>query len=103
MPVLEVASKITVEPDHRVEHPEVIAIEGEPAALTARQGLGLSLILHELATNALKYGALSDQEGRVHLSWQLEDSNPGRRVRLLWQEHGGPPIGPRTRRALARG
>ena len=57
---------------YRVEHPDVIGIEGEPVALTARQGLGLSLILHELATNAAKYGALSRPKGRVHLSWRLE-------------------------------
>jgi two-component system CheB/CheR fusion protein len=79
---------------YRIDNPEVIGVEGEPVALTARQGLGLSLVLHKLATNAVKYGALSDQEGRVHLSWQREDSNPGRRVRLLWQERGGPSVEP---------
>ncbi|MGH6895388.1 MAG: chemotaxis protein CheB [Geminicoccaceae bacterium] len=79
---------------YRLDQPAVMTIEGEPVTLTANQGLGLSLILHELATNAVKYGALSDQEGRVHLSWRLEDGNPGRRVRLLWQERGGPPVEP---------
>jgi two-component sensor histidine kinase len=79
---------------YRTEHPEVIAIEGEPVALTARQGMGLSLVLHELATNAAKYGALSHPDGRVDLSWRLEDGDSGRRVRLLWQEQGGPPVEP---------
>lgn len=62
--------------------------------LTANQGLGLSLILHELATNAAKHGALSHQEGRVRLSCRLEDGNPRRRVRLLWQERGGSLVQP---------
>ena len=72
----------------------MIEIEGEPVALTAKQGLGLSLILHELGTNAAKYGALSRQEGRVHVSWRVEGGDRGRRVCLLWQERGGPPVEP---------
>ena len=88
---------------YRVDHPEVIEVEGEPVALMANQGLGLSLILHELATNAAKYGALSQQEGRVHVSWRVDEANPGRRVRLTWQESDGPPVEPRARKASARG
>ncbi len=60
--------------------------------LTANQGLGLSLVLHELGTNATKYDALSNAEGRVHVSWQVQDGASGRRIRLLWQERGGPPV-----------
>ena len=44
---------------YRVDHPDTIEIDGEPVPLTASQSLGLSLILHELGTNAAKYGALS--------------------------------------------
>jgi two-component system, chemotaxis family, CheB/CheR fusion protein len=77
---------------YRTVRPEAIAIEGEPAALTPSQGLGLSLVLHELATNAAKYGVLSHPEGRLDVSWRVERGNPGRYVRLLWQERGGPPI-----------
>ena len=79
---------------YRVDHPEVIEVEGEPVALTANQCLGLSLVLHELATNAAKYGALSQHEGRVHVSWRVAEDNPRRRVRLTWQERDGPPVQP---------
>jgi two-component system CheB/CheR fusion protein len=57
---------------YRGEHPEVIEIAGESVPLSPSQSLGLSLIMHELSTNAAKYGALSRSEGRVHLSWQIE-------------------------------
>ena len=71
---------------------EAIEIDGAPVALSARQALSLSLVLHELATNAAKYGALSVPHGRVRLSWEIEPAERGRRVRLRWQEHGGPPV-----------
>jgi two-component system, chemotaxis family, CheB/CheR fusion protein len=75
-----------------IDHPDNIEVSGGPVPLTANQGLGLSLILHELGTNAAKYGALSHPEGRVHVSWQLEDGKHGRRVRLRWEEQGGPEV-----------
>jgi two-component sensor histidine kinase len=77
---------------YRSDRPDTIQIAGELLALTPSQGLGLSLVMHELATNAAKYGALSHPEGLVHVSWHVEEANPGRRVRLLWQERGGPPV-----------
>ena len=71
---------------YRVDHPEAVEVEGNPVNLTAKQGLGLSLILHELGTDAAKYGALSRHEGRLRISWQVENDNQGRRVRLDWRE-----------------
>jgi two-component sensor histidine kinase len=53
---------------YQVDHPEVVEVLGEPVALTPQQGMGLSLMLHELGTNAVKYGALSQHEGRVRVS-----------------------------------
>jgi two-component system, chemotaxis family, CheB/CheR fusion protein len=76
---------------YRVHDPDKVEVEGGPVPLTATQGLGLSLILHELGTNALKYGALSNSEGRVKVSWELED---GRCVRVRWEERDGPPVAP---------
>ena len=81
----------------------MIEIEGEPVPLTANQGLGLSLILHELGTNAAKYGALSNSAGRVHVSWQVEHGDRSRRVRLRWEERDGPPSNRRRRKASACG
>lgn len=71
---------------------QAIEVEGAPVELDARQALSVSLVLHELATNAAKYGALSVPEGRVHLSWQLEHADEGERLRLHWEERGGPPV-----------
>jgi two-component sensor histidine kinase/PAS domain-containing protein len=71
---------------------EAIAIEGPQVELDARQTLSIGLVLHELATNAVKYGALSRPEGRVRLSWQVEDGDEGRLLRLHWEERGGPPV-----------
>jgi PAS domain S-box-containing protein len=74
------------------EHTEAIEIEGVPVRLNARQALSVSLVLHEVATNALKYGSLSMSEGRVRLSWQVDHGDDGQHLRLVWQERGGPPV-----------
>ena len=63
--------------------------EGPAPRLAPSQVLGLALVLHELATNATKYGALSVPDGRVQIDWAREAD---RRVRLTWREEGGPPI-----------
>ncbi|MGJ4892072.1 HWE histidine kinase domain-containing protein [Bradyrhizobium sp. HKCCYLRH3099] len=67
-----------------------IAGDGPPVLLEARLVLPLSMVLHELATNASKYGALSAPLGRVAISWRLCDGD--RRLELVWLERGGPPI-----------
>jgi two-component system CheB/CheR fusion protein len=84
---------------YRVDHPEVIEIEGEPVPIAPRQGLGLSLILHELGTNAAKHGALTRSEGRLHISWQVQAASD-RRVRLRWQERHGPMVEPPAARGF---
>jgi two-component system CheB/CheR fusion protein len=70
-----------------------VRIEGPATALNPKQALGVSLILHELATNATKYGALSVPEGLVHISWQTEAADGGKTLlRLTWREEGGPVV-----------
>jgi two-component sensor histidine kinase len=54
--------------------------------------LNLTLCLHELATNAIKYGALSNGTGQVRVSWQVMDELDGRKLQLTWKETGGPPV-----------
>ena len=68
--------------------PGRMEIDGPPVPVSAAQALTLSLLLHELQTNAAKYGAFSTPSGRVSLTWMLEDGQ----VRLRWQECGGPPV-----------
>jgi two-component sensor histidine kinase len=67
-------------------------IDGPPAQVTARAALSLSMALHELCTNAAKYGALSTPAGQVAVRWWLADADGGRRFCLVWSESGGPPV-----------
>lgn len=64
-------------------------LDGPTRLLDARQSLGLSLALHELATNATKYGALSGDEGTIDVKWSVTDDGT---FRLEWMERGGPPV-----------
>lgn len=76
--------------------PNRISHDGPDVVLAADLALPLSLILHELATNATKYGSLSVEEGKVTISWKEEDG----RVVLLWQESGGPAVATPSRRGF---
>lgn len=87
----------------------VVAIQGEPGrfaiqgpevVLGPKAALALTLILHELATNAVKYGALSNATGRVVLHWRLDEIDGETQFRLRWQEEGGPPVVVPTRRGF---
>ena len=72
-----------------------ISLEGPSVELAPNDALSLGLAIHELATNATKYGALSVPGGRVHVIWTLIEPN---RARIEWQERGGPVVEePRTR------
>ncbi|MBE7204220.1 MAG: PAS domain S-box protein [Parafilimonas terrae] len=74
---------------------------GPNVLLAAKPALSLALALHELATNAAKYGALSTEGGFVDLRWHVTDEDTLPRFCLMWSEHGGPPIlTPPTRRGF---
>ncbi|MFQ6242760.1 sensor histidine kinase [Sinorhizobium meliloti] len=74
--------------------PSGVLIESGPAVpLSSGQVMSLSLILHELATNAIKYGALSTPTGQVRARWEIEHGNV-RHLRLVWRESGGQPVAP---------
>ena len=81
---------------YRIDRPDVIDVEGELVSLTPKQGLGLSLVLHELGTNAAKYGALSHRDGRLRVFWRKERDRGTTRVRLCWEERGGAQVAPPT-------
>ena len=66
-------------------------IHGPPVRLRPKALLALSMAVHELATNAVKYGALSNESGRVEIAWELGETTP-QRFRLEWRERGGPPV-----------
>lgn len=76
------------------EHPTGVLVEPGPAVpLASKQMMSLSLILHELATNAIKYGALSIPEGQVRVRWDVEEASAPH-LPLIRQEGGGPPVAP---------
>jgi two-component sensor histidine kinase len=73
-----------------------ISCAGPSLDVSPSQALALSLALHELATNAAKYGALSRPEGRIELRWKVQED----RLELTWRESGGPKVVPPTRRGF---
>ena len=77
-----------------------ITLAGPACRLPEESCVPLVLALHELATNAVKYGALSDENGQVQLSWTLVASDGGTDLSLHWQEHGGPRVTSPTSRGL---
>ena len=70
-----------------------LTLAGEAVAVSAKTAIGLSMVLHELATNAVRHGALSSPSGHVLLAWTV--ASPDQLV-LAWEEIGGPPVAPPT-------
>jgi PAS domain S-box-containing protein len=77
------------------------SLDGPPVRLSPPQAVSMSLVLHELATNAVKYGALKTATGTVAVAWnQHVDEEGGRHMTLLWAEQGGPAVSQPTRRGF---
>ena len=75
-------------------------VHGPRVTIPAHQAVSISLVLHELATNAVKYGALVNSEGRVHLDWTIEQNGDASHLLLAWIETGGPAVMPPVRRGF---
>jgi PAS domain S-box-containing protein len=71
-----------------------VEIGGPSVTLKAEAAQAIAMVLHELTTNAAKYGAFSDQNGRVSLRWQWLRNGPTGRLGIEWQEIGGPLVLP---------
>jgi PAS domain S-box-containing protein len=72
-----------------------IELQGPPVLIAASAARTLGMALHELATNAGKYGALSNATGGVRIEWRAEgQAAENARFELMWTEHGGPPVTP---------
>src|SRR5262249_28581755 len=69
-----------------------VALSGPPVLLPARSVLPLSMAVHELATNASKYGALSGPKGTVNVQWTVHRRDAAPEVTMRWQEQGGPAV-----------
>lgn len=74
-------------------------VDGPPIVLSPKRAVTIALALHELATNAAKYGALSGETGVVTVTWSLAGDPPDR-LTLCWEERGGPPVEPPARRGF---
>lgn len=85
---------------HRADRPDAVLIEGEAARLSARAGRMLGLALHELATNSVKYGALSVQQGRVRLKWTSGHGEGGPQITMIWEDVDGPVVTPPERKGF---
>ncbi len=72
------------------ERAQRFRIEGPDVTLSEATGGSLALAIHELATNALKYGALTVPDGYVTIGWRGTDMPEGERIAIDWKEHGGP-------------
>jgi len=83
---------------------ERFRVSGPSLEIGADRAVSLALMLHELATNAAKYGALSTDTGHVAVTWEVLEKDPGDtagpRLRLAWIEAGGPPVTPPTRKGF---
>jgi PAS domain S-box-containing protein len=80
---------------------ERFLVEGpDDVWLDSNQSMLVTMALHELATNAVKYGALSVPSGRVSVTWELVHEGQKHRTKICWMERGGPPVVPPTRKGF---
>ena len=78
-----------------------VVLEGPDVRLPARYAINLGLVLHELVTNAAKYGALSTNAGHLEVAWSvIESDDRPKQLRIHWSESGGPPVAPPKRQGF---
>jgi two-component sensor histidine kinase len=77
---------------YSLSNPERVRMSGPPVPLSPRLAVVLSMIVHEIATNAAKYGALSNDVGTIRLDWQILAETTKPKLRLIWAEAGGPHV-----------
>jgi len=88
-----------VEP-HRSRGENRIDVEGPRVRISPRMALAIAMALQELVTNAVKYGALSNESGEIRVRWHLDGLSSPPRLELIWEESGGPHVEPPTRRGF---
>jgi two-component system CheB/CheR fusion protein len=85
---------------YRAEADARFAVEGPDFLLEPKAALALAMAFHELATNAVKYGAFSKSEGQVRVGWGVVKASESGALRLRWTETGGPPVKKRERKGF---
>jgi PAS domain S-box-containing protein len=79
---------------------ERFVVTGENVRLQPKTTLTLAIAFHELATNAVKYGAFSNESGTIAISWKVKRAPEGKRLVLRWEERDGPPVVPPSRKGF---
>lgn len=74
-----------------VHQPESVSVSGPALQVSAQQAIGLSMVVYELATNAIKYGAFSSEQGSVAIEWTIDATGA---FGFSWREQGGPGVAP---------
>jgi PAS domain S-box-containing protein len=77
-----------------------LTVAGPEVKVQPRTAVSIAMAVHELCTNAVKYGALSNDGGRVKVEWEVADAGGASRLRLRWLETGGPPVTAPDRRGF---
>jgi len=90
---LSEVARESLEP-YLLEDKKRVLLDGPSVPLDPKTALALGIVFHELATNAIKHGALSNRDGHIAMNWVLQD---GERIALQWQERGGPEVTPPSR------
>jgi two-component sensor histidine kinase len=85
---------------HDHGQPGRLRLSGPVVSVGVKAALSLSLLAHELATSAVKYGALSVPDGFVRITWTIESNGADPMLHMCWIEQGGPPVMPPTRRGF---
>jgi two-component sensor histidine kinase len=98
-PLAEIAAQ-TLAPYTSAQSPERVQIAGAELSVGPASATTVGLCIHELATNAAKYGAFSVAEGRVSLNWRLTDAGGEPAIELVWEEAGGPGVAAPTRQGF---
>ena len=82
------------------DKPERISVSGPGVELTPNKALLIAMLLHELGTNAVKYGALSTETGNIHLTWIETNGGDRKALEFCWKESGGPMVAAPTRKGF---
>ncbi len=77
---------------HFTLYAERLRLDGPTVTIGPKAAMTLTLAFHELATNAIKYGALSNETGTIELTWKVLGSGIEAELWMQWAEHGGPPV-----------
>ncbi len=96
----DLASVVSAATKTFVHERNTFRIEGSLLQLAPDRAVSITMALHELATNAAKFGALSVEDGHVDVVWRLTGEGEDRRLHFRWAESGGPPVRPPERRGF---